>query len=199
MKIMAKETSAVDRQALSARERILRTASDLFYREGIRAVGIDTIIARAGVAKMSLYRHFSSKDDLIVAYLEEYEAAYWAWFDKVVASDGDPKERLLRLFDAYAERLKGAEPRGCRFINALAEFSDPKHPAHKAAVRAKRRLRGRLTDLAREAGARDADDLAAQLLMVYDGARLSAQLFGARDVASRQIAAARTLIEAWVP
>src|SRR5882762_7312955 len=92
----------------SARQRILETATDLFYREGIRAVGIDTIIARSGVAKMSLYRNFASKDDLVVAFLEHRNAIYWAWWDEVMAAQpDDPRRQVADLFAALARRVTG--------------------------------------------------------------------------------------------
>src|SRR5437868_15517548 len=97
----------------SARERILETAEALFYREGTRAVGIDTIIEKSGVAKMSLYRSFSSKDDLVAAYLEMRSARYWKWFEGVMARHpDDPRRQLHDLFVALAERVRQPSFRG---------------------------------------------------------------------------------------
>src|SRR5258706_8006061 len=112
--------------AKSARDRILETASELFFRHGIRAVGIDTIIARSGVAKMSLYRHFASKDELVVAYLEWRDQTYWQWWDAVLAQHpGDPHAQLKALVAGFAERISNRSYRGCAFLNTASEFPTP--------------------------------------------------------------------------
>src|SRR5580700_7175869 len=101
----------------SARQRILDVAIPLFYHEGIRAVGIDTIIARSGVAKMSLYRNFPSKDDLVVAFLEYRDGLYWAWWDHVMAKHpDDPRRQVDDLFASLARRVTDKNYRGCPFI-----------------------------------------------------------------------------------
>src|SRR5258708_37887538 len=111
----------------SARERILETADDLFYREGIHAVGIDTIIDKSGVAKMSLYRNFASKDDLVAAYLESRGQRYWQWWDGVMAGNAKEARRQLHdLFEAIAVRIRQPELRGWAFVQSAAEF-----PAHR--------------------------------------------------------------------
>src|SRR4051812_14411722 len=108
------ETAAIKTAPKSARERILETAADLFYREGIRAVGIDTIIARSGVAKMSLYRNFASKDELVAAFLEHRDRLYWEWWDGVVARHpDDPRAQIRALFTAVGKRTTGPTYRGC--------------------------------------------------------------------------------------
>ncbi len=179
----------------SVREKILRTAAELFYREGIRAVGVDKIVERAGVVKPSLYNHFRSKDDLVAAYLEDYDRSYWGWFDEVAGRElASPRERLLEVFDAMAERLGSEEQRGCPFVNAMMEFPDPEHPAPRVAVRHKRELRERLRELAEEAGARDAEGLAEQLALLIDGARYMAHVFGFEGTIEREKEAAATLI-----
>src|ERR1700732_4660 len=100
----------------SARERILETAEDLFYREGIHAVGIDTIIEKSGVAKMSLYRNFASKDDLVAAYLEARGQRYCQWWEGVMAlHPSQPRRQLRDLFEAIAVRTRRPEFRGCAF------------------------------------------------------------------------------------
>src|SRR5437868_14912941 len=101
MRKMKDAVESVDPPDKSARDRILETAAELFYREGIRAVGIDTIIARSGVAKMSLYRNFASKDDLVVAFLTYRNGIYWQWWDHVMAAHpGDPRRQIDDLFAA---------------------------------------------------------------------------------------------------
>src|SRR5258705_5511511 len=116
----------------SARERILETATELFYREGIRAVGIDTIIARSGVAKMSLYRNFASKDDLVVAFLEYRDGIYWQWWDHVMAGHPDDAARQIGdLFPSLTPRVSRPPYPGRPFINTPAHIphSDPPPPA----------------------------------------------------------------------
>jgi AcrR family transcriptional regulator len=181
----------------SARERLLAAANELFYREGIRSVGIDEVIAAADVAKMSLYRCFPSKDELIAAYLRERDTKYWEWWDGVVARyPNAPREQLLALFRGLAKLPLRPGWRGCPFTNAATEFPEPDHPARKVAEDNKRKLRGRLRDLARDADARDADSLADQLVLLFEGVYASAQTFGVSHPATRAVAAAEALLAA---
>jgi AcrR family transcriptional regulator len=141
---------ATRRASVSARDRLLDVAGELFYREGIRAVGIDTIIARAGVAKASLYNHFKSKDELIAAWLERKDAEFSAWFVAAVERRAsEPRERLLAVFDALHEWFRTSDFRGCAFLNSCAELPDPSHPARSVIVTAKRRTRDYLRAAAR--------------------------------------------------
>jgi AcrR family transcriptional regulator len=163
-----------------ARQRLLEVASALFYQEGIRAIGVDTIVEQSGVGKATLYRHFPTKDDLIAAYLEEEDRLWWQWFEEVIAThEGSPREQLLAFFEACTRRLMQPGFRGCAFLNALAEFSEADHPVHQCALGHERELRRRLSQLSRQAGARDPEQLADQLLLVCNGALTSAPLFGA--------------------
>src|SRR5689334_1874225 len=157
------ERARTDRR--SARERILATAAELFYREGIRAVGIDTIIARSGVAKMSLYRNFASKDELVVAFLEEADRLYWERWDRAMAEHAtEPHRQVADLFAMLARRLASPLYRGCPFINTATEFPDPAHPARAVCRAHKLQLGARLLDLSRRLGAREPERLASQLL-----------------------------------
>lgn len=154
-----------------ARERILDTAAELFYREGIRAVGIDTIIARSGVAKMSLYRNFASKDELVCAYLERNMAQHAAWWDRVTARNpGDPRGQMKALFTALGHWIDHPKFQGCPFTTAAAELRDPANPARTLALAHKRMVRDRLHALAVAAGADDPDRLCAQLQLLMEGA-----------------------------
>lgn len=179
-----------------ARERILDTAGELFYRDGYRAVGIDTIIAQSGVAKMTLYRHFPSKDDLIAAYLEEANRRYWRWFDETIAAKREPREKLVALFEATGRLATSPRCLGCAFQATAAEFPQAGHPGHRIARAHKRAVLRRLAALAREAGARDAEELASELLLLMDGAFAAARMFGRRSPASSVAPAAVALIEA---
>ncbi len=162
----------------SARQRLLETASELFYREGIRAIGVDTIVERSGVGKATLYRHFPTKDDLIAAYVAEEDRAHQLWFEEIIASERLPKEQLLAWFEACDQRIKEPGFRGCPFLNAMAEIAETEHPAYQYAVQHERALRDRLAQISRQAGARDPEQLADQLLLVVNGALASASLFG---------------------
>lgn len=154
-----------------ARERILDTAAELFYREGIRAVGIDTIIARSGVAKMSLYRNFASKDDLVCAYLERNMVQHAAWWDRVTARHpGDPRTQMKALFTALGHWIDHPKFQGCPFTTAAAELRDPANPARALALAHKRMVRDRLYAMAVAAGADDPDRLCGQLQLLMEGA-----------------------------
>ncbi len=179
----------------SARERILDTAGRLFYRDGFQAVGIDTIIAESGVAKMTLYRHFSSKDHLIVAYLERANRQFWKWLEGATAGAGDPQAKLLAVFDAVGKMATSPQCRGCTFQATAGEFPDRGHPAHQVAMRHKRAVREWLRGLARRANLRDPGGLADQLLMLMDGAWVAARMFGPKNPAARAAQAARALVE----
>jgi AcrR family transcriptional regulator len=180
----------------SARDRILDTATELFYRDGYHAVGIDTIVARSGVAKMTLYRHFPSKDHLIAAYLERSDAEFMAWFDGAIGSVDDPREKLITAFKETAKLASSARCLGCTFQAVASEFPEIDHPGHRVALGHKRAMLDRFVSLAREAGLRDPDGLAAQLLLLMDGAWAAARMFGPTNHAASVPQAARALIDA---
>jgi AcrR family transcriptional regulator len=180
-----------------ARERILAVASDLFYRQGIRSVGVDEVVAAAGVAKMSLYRSFPSKDELAAAYLEAKNERYWRWWDEIAARHPQaPREQLRELFRSLAKRTTRADWRGCPFTNAATEFPEAGHPARAIAEANKHELRRRLVDLCRAIEAQEPAALADQLVLLFEGAYTSAQTFGADGPACAVAAAAEALIEA---
>lgn len=161
----------------SARERILATASRLFYREGVRAVGVDTIVAESGVSKTSLYRSFASKDDLIAAFAREQDQLLWAWWDRVAARyPGDPAAQLSGLLAGIAKLVTRPDFRGCPFINLATEFPSADHPGHMLARRNKQELRQRLAALTAALGAPQPDRAAARIALIIDGAFASASL-----------------------
>jgi AcrR family transcriptional regulator len=161
-----------------ARERILRTAYDLFSREGLQAIGIDRIIAEAGVAKMTLYRHFRSKDDLVLAVLERREELWtWGWLDQEVKRRGStPEAQLLSVFDAFHEWFRRDDYEGCLFINALLEAHEPRSPIGAASVNALGNVRSLLRELAEEAGVRDAEGFARQWQILLSGSIVGASM-----------------------
>lgn len=159
----------------SRREDVLTAATELFYREGIRAVGVDTIVERAGIAKMTLYNHFSSKDELAVAYLQGRDEGVRRFIEgRVVELAAEPRERLLAIFDAFAEQVERDDFRGCHLINALAELADRDHPARRVALERNQRWRAYLLELAQAAGLREAEELADQLFLLLEGAFVAA-------------------------
>jgi AcrR family transcriptional regulator len=183
--------------APSVRERILASATDLFYREGVRAVGVDTIVARSGVAKMSLYRCFPSKDALVAAFLEQQNERYWRWWDGVVARHpGAPVAQLHALVAAVAKRTTSPTYRGCPFINVATELREGEHLGRSVAAANKRELRRRLAGLAAAAGAGRPDALGDQLMLLFEGAYAAGQTLGPEGPGLAVIEAAARLIEA---
>ena len=179
------------------KERILRTASELFYREGARAVGVDLVVERAGVAKTSLYRYFRTKDDLIAAFLEREDAEFWQQWDGVARHEGsDPKAELDALMQWIGERIGRKNYRGCPQLNVAAEFPEADHPARIVGLAHKRELRRRLKDLADRLGAPRPDELAAQLLLLVNGAFVSSQAIAADEAVPVLRAASRALVAA---
>jgi AcrR family transcriptional regulator len=184
----------------SKRDDLIDAAITLFNRDGFHATGIDGILDRAGVARMTLYNHFRSKDDLIVAAMVRRSAMFRRWyFERVRAVSEDPYKQLLALFDVLAEWIADTAPgpafNGCFFINAAAEFGDRDSPAHRAAAAHKEGLRALVADIARSAGAGDADELAARLCQLIDGAIVTAQVGGADNVVARAKAMAIIVID----
>lgn len=161
-----------------ARERILAAAEALFYHEGLN-VGIDAIIEKAGVAKMSLYSHFESKDQLIVEFLKTKRDAWFDWFLAEVPKRAKaPRDRLLAMFDLFGEWFCTDEFRGCAFLNAAAELPDPRHPARAIVADYKERLRQWIEVQCREADLKDPRDLSAQIALILDGAISRAYITG---------------------
>jgi AcrR family transcriptional regulator len=180
-----------------ARQRILETASEMFYRDGIRAVGIDAIIARSGVAKMSLYRNFPSKDALVTAWLEDRNAFFWRRWERAEESRaGDPPGQLEAILDMVAATASHSKWRGCPFLNTGTEFPEPDHPARAVILAHKRAVGERLRSLAAAADARDPDLLAEQLQLLIDGAYAIGQNLGPDGPARTVASAGRALIAA---
>ena len=178
------------------REQILQTATGLFYSRGIKATGVDAIVKAAGTTKMSLYKYFPSKDDLVLAYLRERAEEMRRWLVKEIEQQGaDPAGKLLAVFDVFAKLLASPDFRGCPFINASAEFAAEDDPVHRVSVEFYGSFRGLLAELARRAGAPEAEILARQLALLIAGATVSEQMqrnSGAIAVARR---AAEILID----
>jgi AcrR family transcriptional regulator len=181
----------------SARQRILDTAADLFFREGYHAVGIDTIIERSGVAKMTLYRHFSSKNDLINAFIENTIEQFWAWFEQAISQHPEsPRAQLVAIFEALASIVADPAFCGCSCLNAVVEFPQLKHPAHQIALQFKQTVHARFRDLGAQAGAKQPDMLADQLLLLLNGALMQGRIRGSTYSAHSVVQAAIVLVDA---
>jgi AcrR family transcriptional regulator len=180
-----------------AGDRIRDTATRMFYRQGIRAVGIDAIVRRAGATKPSLYRSFLSKDDLAAAYLRDWDSAFWQRFESAAAAHPDDPRAQLRLFlRRLTQRMRSPGYRGCALSNAALEYPEAGHPARRVAVATKRKLRRRLRQMAVAMGARQPRLLADGLALLFEGAYASCQLFR-RDGPAHSVArVAEQLIEA---
>ncbi len=194
---MAKnQVAEAGERPVRAADRIRETARDLFYREGIRAVGVDEIVTRAGVTKPSLYRSFGSKEDLVAAYLRDYDADYWQRFETVMAEHaGDPRAQLRAWFTRVGTRVANDGYRGCGMTNAAVEYPEPAHPGRQVAVANKTELRRRLIAMAEAVGARDPVALGDGLLLLLEGAYVMGQLLGSDGPSPSVAAAAEALIE----
>ncbi|QIY93203.2 TetR/AcrR family transcriptional regulator [Streptomyces sp. S1D4-11] len=159
----------------SARERLLAAADDLFYHEGVQTVGIDRIVQQAGVAKASLYNLFGSKEELVQAYLDARHANAREQVERTLTRFRTPRERLLGVFDAQGQLFTEPDFNGCAHIAASAE-AQRGSAVECAADRYRLWVRTLFTDLAREAGVADFEDLARQLHLLYDGAGVSARM-----------------------
>lgn len=178
-------------------DRILETARELFYRRGIRDVGVEEIVTTAGVTKPSLYRAFASKDELAAAYIRDYDKEFWARFERVTAPHaGDPRAQVIAWLESIEARTKKRHYRGCGMTNAAVEYPDRDHPARIASVENKKEYRRRLRALAAALGAKDPDMLGDALLLLIEGSYASAQLFDGDGPALHLVEAGKALIEA---
>jgi AcrR family transcriptional regulator len=182
---------------VDVRERILATASELFYRRGVRAVGVDVVVEAAGVAKTSLYRHFHTKDDLIAAFLQREDKDFWACWERVAEHyEHDGKAEIEAHLTWIAERVDRPNYRGCPQLNVAAEFPDEDHPARVVARSHKEELRRRLQGIAERLQVSRPGDLALQLSVVINGAFVSSQVLAAGNAKPILFQMARALIAA---
>ena len=174
---------------IGMKDRILDTTDRLFYRQGIRAVGVDTIAAEAGISKRTLYNHFPSKDKLIVAYLSRRSRP-------ISASDAPPAEQVLAVFEGLERGFASRGFRGCPFVNAVAELGEPTHAARGIAVAFKEQRRLWFREMLTRLRAKDPDGVATQLSLLLDGAIAAALVRGDPMMARAAREAARTLLSA---
>lgn len=189
-------TTAAAERTSAARQRILDTAFRLFYARGIRAVGVDLIIAESGVAKATFYKHFPAKDDLVVAYLDKVDVIWTGQLTSAAEVAGPaPADQLVGMFDALARACRREGYRGCAFINAAAE-SQPGTAVHDRTVAHKAAVRAWVRDLAEAAGAPNPESLARSLTLLLDGGLASGSLDAGPDAPEAAKGSARALVAA---
>jgi AcrR family transcriptional regulator len=185
-----------NRPRTPAAERVLEAASRMFYERGIRVVGVDAIAEEAGVTKVTIYKNFGSKDELVAAYLRARDERWRVWLEEAVERRaGSPGEQLLAVFDALGEWMESeAGFRGCAFVNAATEISDRAHPAHEVMAEQKRWMLGYFARLATEAGIGEPEELAERLLILFEGATITHALRTGREPIRRARETAALLI-----
>jgi AcrR family transcriptional regulator len=180
----------------SKRDQLIDTALRLFAEHGYRATGIDTILKEAGIAKMTLYHHFKSKDELIEAALRRRDEEWRAWFKgRVEERAQTSRARLLAIFDVLEEWFRRRDYHGCSFCQAATEFRDPENAIHKLAAEHKRILHDYVERLAEGAGVRDPVKVADQVSVLIDGAVITMEIFRKPGVARTAKAAAEQLLQ----
>jgi AcrR family transcriptional regulator len=180
------------------RDRIMRTATELFYQLGIRAVGVDTIANEAGTNKMSFYRSFASKDDLVAEYLREEERDAWSFWDEAIAAHaGNPRAQVEALFDMLVTNTCKDDSRGCALANAAVEITEAGHPGRPVIEKYKTEMRRRFRELAREMHARDPNALGDALMLLWEGSYLARLTLGPEGPLQGAANAARALMAAY--
>jgi len=182
----------------TAREQLLNTASRLFFERGFHTVGVDTIVVESGITKMTMYKHFPSKEHLIVAVLERSSEMYWDWFESVIQGIPEPSAQLSAIFDAVATG-HAHSPRStyCLYQNVAVEFPNPEQIANQAAVAHKQSIVKRLHSICEQAGLKSPDTLARQLFVLLEGFCISSRFFGTNSPAADVVTAAKSLIDTY--
>ncbi|MEI2405970.1 TetR/AcrR family transcriptional regulator [Niallia taxi] len=181
----------------SKRTHILEVATDLFYRDGIHATGVDKIVAEAGVAKMTMYSHFPSKDDLILAYLDKRDTEWRTWFyESVNELAKEPIDKLIALFDVLDTWFNGPDFNGCAFLNTVAEFTGISHPFHEAALKHKEQLKDYIFDLVKATSITDSNEIAIAdcLYLLVEGAIVTELMYQKGDSAKKAKVGAKLLL-----
>jgi AcrR family transcriptional regulator len=180
----------------SARKRIFDTASELFYTKGIRAVGVETIAAEADTTKMSLYRNFPSKDELVAEWLREHDARFWkTWETMASRYPSDPRRQIHVAFGLLAKHVADPAARGCPMANAAVEITERDHPARKVIEAHKAKLRSRLVQICIRIGVAEPRLLADQLFLLMEGAQVTTQTLGVHGPARNIARSAKMLID----
>ncbi len=186
------------KKEVAPKDKVFQTAARLFYQNGYRAIGVDTLAAESGIGKMTLYRHYPSKDDLIVAYLKDSNDLFWRNFEEITKNTPGTREKLLSFFKSLQEYVNTPACYGCPFLNVATEYPEVDYAGHQVAIEHKQSVRTRFRQLAKEAGAKKPDVLADQLFLLMDGAYMASRMFGAQNPAAHLAEAAQILIDAAV-
>ena len=197
MSTAEKRISANKIERISPRERILSAASELFYRHGIRAVGVDAVAEAAETNKMTLYRHFSSKDELVAEYLQRLAEKAKASWDRLEADHpGEPSAQLRAWLKNMAAHVANGDERGCALANAAVELPEKDHPARRVIEAFKTAQRERLVQLCAAASLAEPEMLADELFLLLEGARVTAQSMGRKGLDDRLVRMGEATIQA---
>jgi AcrR family transcriptional regulator len=188
--------SAIVKKEIAPKDKVFQTAARMFYQYGYRAIGVDTLAAESGIGKMTLYRHYPTKDDLIVAYLKDSNDLFWNNFEEITKDALTAREKLLAFFESLQDYVTTPACYGCPFLNVATEYPEADYPGHQVALEHKQLVRERFRQLAKEAGAKKPNVLADQLFLLMDGAYMASRMFGAKNPAAHLASAARILIDA---
>ena len=183
----------------SKREELVQKALVIFYREGFHAAGMDLLAEETGISKTTMFKHFRTKEELILAVLRLRDENFRNWLFRRMETAATPRGQLLAMFDALGEWFSEPGYRSCMFIKASSEYPDPIHPVHSLSAEHKRLLFMQVRDLAAKAGAKDPDLLARQLLLLKEGAIVTAHLGHEQDPAGDAKLAAKLLIDTAIP
>ena len=197
MSLAEKTVNVRKDKIISPRERILSVASELFYRHGIRAIGVEAIAEAAKTNKMTLYRHFASKDELVAEYLRRLaETAKSSWDELEAEHPGDPPAQLRAWLKDMAAHVASGDERGCPLANAAVELPDKDHPARRVIEEFKTAQRERLIQLCAAAALTEPDMLADELFLLLEGARVTAQSMGPKGLGDRLVRMGEAMINA---
>lgn len=183
------------KKEIAPKDKVFQTAARMFYKHGYRAIGVDTLAAESGIGKMTLYRHYPTKDDLIVAYLQDSNELFWSNFEEITKDASTARGKILAFFEALQEYVQSPSCYGCPFLNVATEYPETDYPGHQVAIDHKQSVRARLRQLAKQAGAKKPAVLADQLVLLMDGAYMASRTFGAKNPAAHVAQAAQVLID----
>lgn len=187
--------SNLNEKKSAAREKLLVTASKLFFEQGFHAVGVDKIVAESGITKMTMYKHFPSKDHLIVAILERSNELYWEWFEESIHGVTEPEKQIIAIFEAVA-RQHSLSPQStfCLYQAVAVEYPYPEHIVNKAAVDHKQTIMKRLKNICEQAGLKSPGPLARQLFVILEGFCISSRFIGADSPAADIVQVAQSIM-----
>jgi AcrR family transcriptional regulator len=163
---------------MNARDRLFETAARLFYQHGYRAVGVDLIAAQSGIGKMTLYRHFASKEELVLAFLRASNEDFWGYFERAIRNRPPGVDEMKAFFIALRDYTTSPECLGCPFINVVAEYPDHAHPIHRLALQHKAAVQQRFLSMATQSNVANPAELANALMLLMEGAYVAARMFG---------------------